>query len=306
MFIKENDWVALVSPAGYLEDKTVADKAKSLLKKWHLQSYTAPHALLQYGHFAGTDEQRKSDFQDALNRPEVKMIWALRGGYGSIRIVEDLDFSVLKKKTKLIVGFSDITIFHIRLHQLGYESVHAFMPVQLNKKIGKKIIKQTKNALKGLSINYSFTSTSYNSHFKQVEGVVIGGNLANLYSVLGTSLDFDTDEKILFIEDVGEQLYQIDRMMISLKKAKKLRNLKALLVGQFTDIPPNQPKFSKSYQEIIKEHANGNYPVIFNAPIGHTHQNFPLILGRKLVLTNNGHKINIYQPGINTVQNEKK
>ena len=237
MNLQQNDLVALVSPAGYLSNKQVVDEAINLLNKWGLRSYVGHNALKQYGHFAGPDKERLSDLQAAMDNPEVKMIWALRGGYGSIRIVDQLDFNQFKKYPKLLVGFSDITILHQKLQVQSFESLHALMPVQLKDKISKDVIKQTKMALFNNQIDYKFkTNNTFTTDFKQISGPVIGGNLANLYSLLGTNLDFDTRDKILFIEDVSEQLYQIDRMMIALKNAGKLKSLKALLVGQFTDL----------------------------------------------------------------------
>ena len=295
MNLQQNDLVALVSPAGYLTDKQVIDEAVNLLTKWGLRSYIAPHALKQHGHFAGTDQERLSDLQAAMDHPEVKMIWALRGGYGSIRIVDQLDFTQFNKHPKLLVGFSDITILHQKLQEQGFESLHALMPVQLKDKISKDVIRQTKKALFDNHVSYQFKINPFITDFKQVSGQVIGGNLANLYSLLGTNLDFDTNDKILFIEDVGEQLYQIDRMMIALKKAGKLKPLKALLVGQFTDIPDNNPAFGKSVEEIILEHTDSSIPIVFNAPIGHITDNYPLILGKNISITKQNDTIHLSQ-----------
>jgi muramoyltetrapeptide carboxypeptidase len=210
------------------------------------------------------------------------MIWALRGGYGSIRIVEQLDFTNFDKSPKLLVGFSDITILHLKWQQKGYRSLHGLMPVQFKDKIPKNVIRQFKNALFGKNISFRFDFNEHTTDFTSVSGILTGGNLANLYSVLGTDLDFSTTGKILFIEDVGEQLYAIDRMIIALKNAGKFDEINALLVGQFTKIPKNQPGFGKTYQEIILEHTKSfDFPVIFDAPVGHITGNYPLLLGHK-------------------------
>jgi len=296
MRLQNNDLVALVSPAGFLADKSIVTQAQALLHKWGLRSYVGKNALKQYGHFAGTDAQRLSDLQEALDHPEVKMIWALRGGYGSIRIVDSLDFTGFEKNPKFLAGFSDISILHNRIQQAGFESLHAFMPIQLKEKIHREVIRQTKNALFGRPLKYVFSKSKFTTDFSEVEAEITGGNLANLYSLLGTGLDLDYHNKILFIEDVGEQLYQIDRMIIAMKKAGKFKDLKALLVGQFTDIPENQPDFGKSFQEIILEHtAVYDFPVIFDAPAGHITDNYPLILGRNIHLKNNNNQIEISQ-----------
>ena len=281
--MSESNLVALVSPAGYLSDKKTIEQAKALLESWGLSYYVGKHALSQHGHFAGTDKQRLSDMQTALDNPEVAIIWALRGGYGAIRIAEQLDFTIFNKHPKLLVGFSDITIFHALWHNLGYKSLHALMPVQLKQNIKQDVLLQTHKAMTNQGFEYAFPYSKYNQNLSDFSGIVVGGNLANLYSLLGTDLDIDTAGKILFIEDVGEQLYNIDRMMIAMKKAGKLKDLKALLVGQFTDIPDNEPSFGYTYQEIIKEHtADYDFPVIFDVPIGHVADNYPLMFGAKL------------------------
>ncbi len=306
MYLQQNDLVALVSPAGFLSDGETVNRAQKLLYKWGFKSYAGQNILQQAGHFAGNDLQRFADMQKAIDNPDVKMIWALRGGYGSIRIIDELNWHNFKKFPKLLVGFSDITVFHAKLQRMGYESLHAFMPVQLREKISKEVVEQTKNAIKGRSIAYQFNKDTYTVNFKPVSGKVVGGNLAILYSLLGTNLSIDTHDKILFIEDVGEQLYQIDRMLIALKMAGKLKDLRALLVGQFTGIPDNQPSFGKTYQEIILEHtAAYDYPVIFNAPIGHITDNYPLMLGRALHITTDHNKINLLQPAAKDNVNEK-
>ncbi len=296
MYLKPDDLVALVSPAGQLPDSIIVKEGQKLLTKWKVKSYIGANALNKNGHFAGTDEERLADFQEALDHPKVKLIWALRGGYGSIRIIDKLDFTAFKKHPKLIVGFSDITVIHQKIQQLNYESLHAIMPVQLKNKIPKDVIQQTKNAFFGRSIRYKFEKQEQNSSFKKVNGIVTGGNLSILYSLLGTDLSPDTDHKILFIEDVGEPLYAIDRMMIALKKAGKLKKLKALLIGQFTEINENKPKFGKTLYDIIIEHSNGNYPIVFDAPIGHVTKNFPLMLGRELTIHQNNTHVILEQP----------
>ena len=286
MFLQKDDTVALVSPAGAIPDNTPIIAAQKILKKWHFNSCTGRHALAKHGHFAGTDQERLTDLQTAMDNENIKAIWALRGGYGSVRIVDQLDFSALKKNPKLLIGFSDITILHNKWHNEGLISLHGLMPVQFKNKVDKDVITQFKKALKGMPFSYTFSKSKYNKNPHATEGIVIGGNLANLYNVLGTHLDIDTNDKILFIEDVGEQLYSIDRMMIAMQKAGKLAKLKSLIVGNFTDIPDNTPYFGKTYQEIILEHtALYNYPVIFNVPIGHITNNYPLLLGKKLQIT---------------------
>ncbi len=297
MFVQKSDFVALISPAGPIPDDTAIKNAQKILSDWGLQSVVGKNALQQNGHFAGTDTQRLADLQEALDNPDIKMIWALRGGYGSVRIVDKLDFTKFIEHPKLLVGFSDITVLHNRINQLNIPSLHALMPVQFRHKIDQNVLQQTQNAFFGKAFAYDFNFSSFNKNTQNIEGLVVGGNLANLYSLLGTDLDIDTQGKILFIEDIGEHLYNIDRMMIALKKARKLEGLKALIVGDFTDIPKNTPYFGKNYQEIILEHsADYVFPVIFDVPIGHIANNYPLLLGEKLqILIKQNKKVRFLQ-----------
>ncbi len=286
MHLQKNDLVALVAPAGSLSDDIAVRNAQKLLSDWGLKSMLGKNVLKQSGHFAGTDIERLRDLQDALDNQDVKMIWALRGGYGTNRIVDELNFSEFKKHPKYIVGFSDITILHSKLHNLGFQSIHALMPVGLKDNISQDVLQQTKNAFFGSPVQYVFSKNIKNKNTENIKGIIVGGNLANLYSLLGTNLDIETKDKILLIEDIGEQLYQIDRMIISMKKAGKLENLKALFVGRFTDIPDNNPEFGKTYQEIILEHTQTyDYPVIFDVPVGHIADNYPVIFGKEVRLS---------------------
>ncbi len=296
MKLHKDDKVALISPAGFLLDDTAVSDAVQLLKNWGLKPIIGKNAMNRNGYFAGTDKERLSDLQQALDNPEIRMIWALRGGYGTNRIIEKLDFSKYIQNPKIIAGYSDITVLHTKLTILKIPSFHIFMPVNIKENINEEILELTRRSIFGEQVNYQFKNSEYNRNFKNVEAEVVGGNLAILYSLLGTNIDINTDDKILFIEDVGEKLYQIDRMIISLKQSGKLSNLKGLLVGQFTNIPKNEPKFGKSFQKIILEHTKQyNYPIIFDVPIGHITQNYPLIFGQKLSVEKKDNIISFHQ-----------
>ena len=296
MKLKKGDTVALVAPAGIIKDTGIIDQAEHLLAEWGLKTVVGRHVSNRKEVFAGTDTERLQDLQEALDSPEVKLIWALRGGYGTNRIIDRLDFAKFKQNPKLIAGYSDITILHNKLHNLGYPSIHSIMPVNLNEKISEKILELTRKAFFGEPLHFSFDFSMENTNFQSVEAVVIGGNLAILYSLLGTNLDVDTTGKILLIEDIGEKLYQIDRMIISMKKAGKFEGIKALLVGQFTDIPQETPGFDRDYRQLIKEHlAEYDFPVIFDVPVGHITENYPLILGKNLLIKNKENTIELIQ-----------
>jgi muramoyltetrapeptide carboxypeptidase len=297
MKLQEGDQVFLVAPGSYIKDSSVINEAEKLLRNWNLKIKKGKYIYHKNGHFAGSDKERLEDLQEALNDQQTKLIWAIRGGYGTNRILDQLDFSLFKKNPKILAGFSDITLLHNKIQNLGYPSWHTFMPVNLTENIDPKVINQTYNSFFGKKVSYSFPISSYNTPFNnEIEGIVTGGNLAILYSTLGTPWEVETNDKILMIEDVGEPLYQIDRMMISLKKAEKLAPLKALLVGGFTSIPENDPPFGRNYQEIILEHASEyDFPIIFNFPVGHIKNNYPVILGKKAIVKPGTEKISFIQ-----------
>ncbi len=234
----------------------------------------------QYG---GTDTDRIRDFQDALDDHQTKAIWFARGGYGSIRISEKINWDKFIENPKWLIGFSDMTIWHNQVNQFyGIQTLHAIMPLTF-----PKASAEAKNLLaENLAGNFPIINWSiypYNKKGDTAEGEIVGGNLSILYSLLGTKSGFNTNGKILFIEEIDEYLYHIDRMMISLKLAGKLDGLKALLVGGFTDIKDNEIPFGKSYEEIIFEHTKDfNYPVIFDFPAGHIDDNRPLVLNAKV------------------------
>ena len=234
----------------------------------------------QYG---GTDKERIRDFQEALDDHELKAIWFARGGYGSIRILESIIWDQFIQNPKWLIGFSDMTIWHNQVNQFyGIQTLHAIMPLTFPKASaeGKNLL--AKNLAGHFpAINWSIHPNNKNGD--TAEGEIIGGNLSILYSLLGTKSGFNTNGKILFIEEIDEYLYHIDRMMISLKLAGKLDGLKALVVGGFTDIKDNEIPFGKSYEEIILEHTEDfSYPVIFDFPAGHIDDNRPLLLNAKV------------------------
>ena len=234
----------------------------------------------QYG---GTDTDRIRDFQEALDDAQVMAIWFARGGYGSIRVLENIDWNKFIQNPKWLIGFSDMTIWHNQVNQFyGIQTLHAIMPLTF-----PKASAEAKNLLaENLSGNFPAINWSIYPNNKKgdiAEGEIIGGNLSILYSLLGTKSGFNTNGKILFIEEIDEYLYHIDRMMMSLKLAGKLDGLKALVVGGFTDIKDNEIPFGKSYEEIILEHTKDfNYPVLFDFPAGHIEDNRPIALNSRV------------------------
>lgn len=282
--LKKGDTVMIVAPAGVMKDTTGVYKAVGLLHKWGLNYKLGEHLFTKYYRFAGTDAERLSDFQTALDDPTVKAIWCARGGYGAIRILDDLDFTEYIKNPKWIIGFSDITAFHTKLNNLGITTIHGIMPLTYkpDDKEQRQAVKSLKRAFFGKRVRYRVAESKYNRE-GQVEGVVVGGNLSLVYSMLGSETQLNTDDKILYLEEVGEALYHIDRMMISLKRAGTFDNCKGLIIGGFSDLKTEANDFGMTYEEIILDAVKDyDFPVAFDFPAGHITDNRTVLLGRNV------------------------
>jgi len=281
-YLQKGDKVAIVAPAGKIDRKKV-ESAADMLKSWGLKVEIAQHVFDNEFAFSSNDNNRMADFQKALDEVDIKAIFCARGGYGSLRIIDKLDFTNFQISPKWIVGFSDITVFHSHIHtNFEIETIHGIMSAGLNPKSNeeRKSMVSLKNALFGNPLIYEMDKTPL-SRMGSAEGQLAGGNLAILCSLIGSASDMDTENKILFIEEIGEHLYRIDRMMWTLKRAGKLAKLKGLIVGGFTDIPDKKSDFGKSAHEIILEITRDyDFPVWFDFPAGHQKDNQSLILGR--------------------------
>jgi len=285
-YLQKGDQVILVAPAGCIENDTSLVAAEELLKSWGLKAVRGKFVLEKNGSFAGTDEQRLRDLQQALDNPKVKAIWAVRGGYGSMRILSQLNFNKFIKNPKWVIGFSDITALHNQIHNLGVKSIHGIMPIGIEKdnKLIDKAIDSLYNSLFGKDLEYIFPSSSFNK-YGSAQGILVGGNLSLIQSLSGTPNQIKTRNKILFIEEVGEELYSIDRLLQSLKLAGVFKNIIGLVVGGFTDIKPNKQWQNKNYQDLILDVVKEyDFPIIFDMPAGHVDENRALILGGKVVL----------------------
>lgn len=294
-YLKPGDIIAIVSPAKSISAQVISN-AKQIIEGFGLKVKIGKHAASIYHQFAGTDQQRTEDFQQMLDDEEVKMILCSRGGYGSVRIIDQLDFGHFIKHPKWIVGFSDITVFHSHLYSnFKIESMHAKMPLNFPENgVGDQSIKNLFSALAGKSLEYEIPSYPLNRN-GTVEAIIVGGNLSILCSLLGSCSDIDTDGKTLFIEEVGENLYRLDRMMWTLKRAGKLSNLSGLVVGGLTSMEDNEVKFGKSAEEIIAESVSEyDYPVCFNFPAGHQKENYPIIIGRTVNLDVSNEVVKLY------------
>ncbi len=281
-YLQPNDKVALVATARKISAEEIAF-ALETIKKWGLQPVLGKNIFEIENQFAGSDAQRAEDLQQAVNDDTVKAILIARGGYGTVRIVDDINYSKLKTNPKWVIGYSDVTVLHSHIHtHTGISTLHATMPINFSK--NPEAVESLRACLFGDPISYSFEANNLNKG-GEAEGVLIGGNLSLLYALSGTSSDIDTAGKILFLEDLDEYLYHIDRMMLNLKRSGKLKNLKALIIGGFTEMKDNTVPFGKTVEEIIsdavKEH---DFPVAFNFSGGHVDRNLALYFGKKIRL----------------------
>jgi muramoyltetrapeptide carboxypeptidase len=292
-YIAPGDQIAIVAPARKI---TVEELSPALeqIRSWGFVPVLGKNVYEVHNQFAGTDEQRLADMQWALDDPEIKAVIAARGGYGCLRLIDRLDFSEFTKRPKWLVGYSDLTVFHSHINKTtNVATIHATMPINFHK--DKHATQTLFNALSGKTNNYSF-SLAESKNAANVDAIVMGGNLSLLYSMLGSVSDVDTDGKILFIEDLDEYLYHIDRMMVALKRAGKLKNLRALLVGSFTEMKDNSVPFGKNIHEIILDAVKEyDFPVFFNFPAGHQDLNNAITMGKTCTLSLHGGTVKFCQ-----------
>lgn len=281
-FLQKEDAIAMVAPAGKIDRKT-AEKAIRVLEDWDLIVYPGKHLLRKNYSYSGTDQQRLKDIQHALDDPNIRAVLCARGGYGLVRIIDQIDFSGFLAHPKWIIGFSDVTILHAHIHKhCGVKTIHGSMTKGLVE--GGPALTSLKSMLFGQLPTYKYKSPALSKPGKAT-GVLTGGNLAMLHAVLGSSSDQDLRGKIVFLEEIGEHLYRIDRMLWSLNRANKLKSLNGLIVGGMTDIPDTKRSFGKNAYEIIHEHVSGyDYPVCYNFPAGHQKDNRALMFGSKVSL----------------------
>lgn len=284
--LKAGDKVAIVCTARKFEPEQCLP-AIDLMKSWGLEVVLGNTIGKDNFQLGGTDEERAEDLQQMINRNDIKAIWIARGGYGTVRIIDKIDFSSLQNQPKWIIGFSDITVLHSHLHGLGLGSLHAIMPFSVPNATAesKESLRKT---LFGEKLSYEINSHNANIS-GQATGQIIGGNLSILYSLLGSASSVNTNGKILFIEDLDEYLYHVDRMMQNLKRNGYFDNLNGLIVGGMTDMHDNQIPFGYNAVQIITEIIKPyQIPVCFDFPAGHISDNRALKLGTKVALNVTG------------------
>ncbi len=286
--LNKGDKIALIATARHIS-KNELDPAIKIIDSWGLKIKFGKNIFKIKNQFAGDDFQRASDLQDALDDESIKAIFCVRGGYGSARIIDLIDFSKFLKKPKWVIGYSDITVLHNHINNIGVASIHASMPINF-KENSNDSLDSLYNSLFNLNCKISFRSTDLN-RIGSVKGEVVGGNLSVIYSLLGSSSDIKTSEKILFIEDLDEYLYHIDRMLTNLKRNQKFSSIKALIVGGMTKMHDNTIPFGMNANQIIYEKTKEyDFPICFNFPSGHLKDNRSIIFGKSTQI-NIGKKI---------------
>jgi len=278
-YLKPGDRIRIVSPAGKVQKDKVLPGIE-LLQDEGYDVIIGNHVFDKKFQYAGTDQQRAADLQEAISDPETKAIICARGGYGTLRIIEKIDFSPLLKNPKWLVGFSDVTVLHIVLNKLGIASIHAAMPAFFME--SKKPTKSFLSLMELLSSGRSHIEIPAQeiNRTGNCSGELTGGNLSLIYSLQGTPWQLETSGKVLVIEDLSEYLYHLDRIMQNLRLAGQLKNLAGLVVGGFTDMKDNDSPFGKSANEIILEAVQDyHFPVCFDFPVGHIPKNLALMFG---------------------------
>ena len=284
-YLKKGDKVAITCPAKKLPAPMT--DAVTLLQSWGLEVVLGDTLTASYHQFAGDDDLRTKDLQRFADDDSIKAIFAARGGYGTMRIIDRIDFSRFAQNPKWIIGFSDITVLHAHIYtNYNAQSIHGQMPINIPDASAKSL-ETLRKALFGEELTYEVKTNPLN-RTGEGNGVLIGGNLSLLSAISGSVSDIDYSGKVLFIEDVGEYLYAIDRLIRALDRAGKLKNLAGLIVGGFTNVKDNDVPFGQTVPEIIMEVVkNYNYPVCFDFPAGHIPDNRSLVFGKMVGLTIN-------------------
>lgn len=281
--LKKGNKVIIISPSRQINNSQI-ERAIEVLESWGLEVSVGDYAFSRSGYFAGTDSERLKDLQDSIDNQKIAAIFCARGGYGLSRIIDHLDLSGLTRHPKWIIGFSDITALHLRLNLAGIESIHGLMPVQFEYDGVDNSIDSLYNMLFNNEFKYNWEGNTQNN-LGECTAEIVGGNLSLLVDSLGTKTEIRTDNKILFIEEIDEYFYKIDRMLNHLNRAGKFSKLAGLVIGQFSDLKDTQIPFGFNLIEIIKSNiTNKQVPIAFDAPIGHEAHNLSIPIGRKIYL----------------------
>lgn len=285
-YLQPGDTIGVVCPAGFMPRENF-ETAVGILQQWGYNVRVGSTAGSQHHYFSGTDDQRREDLQQMLDDREVKAIFCARGGYGLSRIIDELNFKKFEKHPKWIIGFSDITVLHAHIFErYRIATLHAPMAAAFNDgEYENEYVQSLRQALSGARANYLVSAQAENRE-GVCEGRLIGGNLALVAHLVGSASSYNGKNKILFLEDVGEYLYNVDRMMIQLKRAGILEQLAGIIFGGFTDMKDTAVPFGESIDAILQYHVKDyDYPVCFGFPVSHSRENYALKIGLKHQLT---------------------
>ena len=272
--------IALVAPARKVAEDDIAFAVEYIRQRGFVPIYDE-RLFLTHNQFAGNDEQRASVIQHYLDADDIGAIMCVRGGYGTVRIIDRLDFDKFLQKPKWIVGYSDVTVLHAKMQSLGIESLHATMPINFQDN-SKQALDTLFDALCGKEIKYDLPQQTLDI-LSNMKGEVVGGNISVLYSLLGSDIFPDVEGKVLFLEDLDEYLYHIDRMMMAFQRAGIFDKIGGLIIGGLTKMHDNAIPFGMTAEEIISEKIKDkNIPTVFNFPAGHINDNRAIILGRSI------------------------
>lgn len=291
-YLSPGDTVGIVSTARKLTKEELAP-GLALLDQWGLRYKLGNTIGAEKDQFAGEDTLRAADFQAMLDDPDIKAIWCARGGYGTVRIIDALDFKKFSNDPKWIIGYSDITVLHSHLNLRGIETLHAQMPLEIEKKSP-----ETASSIRAILFGERYESISTPTHslnrLGTASGELVGGNLSVLYSVCGSDSALKTNNNILFLEDLDEYLYHVDRMLQNLKRNGLFNNINGLIVGGMTDMNDNTIPFGKTAEEIVLDTVSEyNFPVCFGFPAGHVQDNRAMIFGRGVSLVVSEENVNL-------------
>lgn len=291
------DKALILSPAGKIDAEPV-ERAMDILRGWGLEAEISENALSQTGRFSGFVEQRLSDLQKAMNDPQVKLIFCSRGGYGTVHLLDKLDLAGIKQHPKWVIGYSDITVLHAALQSHGIMSVHGPMAKHFSDEGAADVsVRFTKAILSGETLDYDIpvTHLAWLNRQGKAAGRLFGGNLSVFCSMLGTKFAKIPKNGILFIEDIGEEPYKVDRYINQLKLAGVFDKISGFIVGQFSDYTEDNDMYAALYESIAQAVTEYDFPVCFNFPVGHVKLNFPLVMGKKAKLTVKDNQINFKQ-----------
>ena len=291
--INIGDKIGIVSTARKISIEEL-NPAIEIIQSWGLEVVLGKFLFEEYNQFSGNTSQRVADLQNMIDNEDIKAILCARGGYGTVQIIDKIDFSALSQNPKWIIGYSDITVLHSHLNQLGFATLHATMPINFCENTPQSL-ESFKNAIFGKE-NFIQTPPHNFNRIGKVEAEIIGGNLSILYSLLGSISDVNTDHKILFLEELDEYLYHVDRMMINMKRNGKFQKLKGMVIGGMSDMNDNDIPFGKTAEEIVCEHVKEyDFPICFNFPSGHLDDNRGIRLGVSSVLDINENGVTLSQ-----------